>query len=414
MNEKYNLLQIVDRLCFVVSCLILAWIAVWGIGGRIVGTALPVWAAKWALPVLTAAAVGYLTNCLAITLLFRPYRPVKLLHGLQGIVPREQGSLAKRLGEEIPATLLPPEELAAQVSRMVSDYLHDPALTDSVRQKVCFYVRHRKEQIAEQLTPHLLSAAGAGADAFLTPERVRTFYVEYGSGLIQKQIGSSGLTEMILTELKNRVPEITAAVKRFVRCGAENYVQNEYPKLSRWIHADRFAAQMVMRLNWELIQSKIGESLTAPSARGMVRSELTALEERLKTYVLSEEMESDLARLKNVYAAEAASVCKAILTENLPRWLEDTLAQDEVWQVVQNEILPAVHGFLLHQIKRNQENLAAGLDLPGRIEKAILGQKPEDIHALVNRVSGEHLVALQLLGFLLGGIAGCLLVIAQW
>jgi len=414
MNEKYNFLQIIDRLCFATSGVILVGIAAWGIVGRIADATLPDWAAKWALPVLTAAAVGYLTNCLAITLLFRPYRPVKWLHGLQGIVPREQEALAKRLGEEIPASLLPPGELAAQVSRMVSGYLHDPTLTDSVRQKVCFYVKHRKEQIAAQLTPHILSAVGAGVDAFLTPERVRTFYGEYGSGLIQKQIGNSGLTETIIAELKNRVPDITVAVRRFVRCGAENYVQNEYPQLSRWIHADRFASQMVMRLNWELIQSKIGESLTEPSARGMVRGELSALEERLKAYVLSEEMESDLARLKNVYAAEAASVCKAILTENLPGWLEDALAQDEVWQVVQGEILPAVHGFLLHQIKRNQENLAAGLDLPGRIEKAILDQKPEDIHSLVNRVSGEHLMALQLLGFLLGGIAGGLLVIAQF
>ena len=280
---------------------------------------------------------------------------------------------------------------------------------------MCFYVKHRKEQISAQLTPHILGAVGAGVDAFLTPERVRTFYGEYGSGLIQKQIGGSGLTETILAKLKKRVPDIATAVRRFVRCGAEDYVQNEYPQLSRWIHADRFASQMVMRLNWELIQSKIGESLMEPSARGMVRSELSALEERLKTYVLSDEVESDLARLKNVYAAQAASVCKSILTENLPGWLEDALAQDEVWQVVQDEILPAVHGFLLHQIKRNQENLAVGLDLPGRIEKAILDQKPEDIHSLVNRVSGEHLIALQLLGFLLGGIAaGGLLVIAQF
>ena len=141
--------------------------------------------------------------------------------------------------------------------------------------------------------------------------------------------------------------------------------------------------------------------------------ELSALEERLKAYVLSEEMETDLARLKNVYAAEAASVCKAILTENLPGWRETALAQEEVWQVVQGELIPAVHSFLLHQIKRNQSEIIAGLDLTGRIEKAILEQKPQEVHELVNRISGEHLVLLQLLGFLLGGIAGLLLVFVK-
>ena len=79
----------------------------------------------------------------------------------------------------------------------------------------------------------------------------------------------------------------------------------------------------------------------------------------------------------------------------------------------ETEVLPTVKGFLLHQIKRNQSEIIAGLDLPGRIEKAILEQKPQEVHELVNRISGEHLVLLQLLGFLLGGIAGLLLVFVQ-
>ena len=160
-------------------------------------------------------------------------------------------------------------------------------------------------------------------------------------------------------------------------------------------------------------QGKISEALAEPSARGMVRNELSALEEKLNAYVLSEEIETDVAGLKERYTGDVISFFEAKLNENLPGILEYALNQDEVWRVVQTEVLPAVRVFLLHQIKRSQNEIIAGLDLPGRIEKAILDQKPEDIHTLVNRVSGEHLVTLQLLGFLLGGIAGILLVFAQ-
>ena len=412
-NERTDPLRFVDQLCFITSTAILTGIGVWSVVGNMVNFTLPPWLAKWVLPALTAAAVGYLTNYLAITLLFRPYRPVKWLHGLQGIVPREQESLAKRLGEEIPASLLPPEKLADQISRSVSGYLSDPALADSIRQRVRFYVKHRKEQIAAQLTPYLVGAIRSGIELFFTPERIRSAYGGYGSKLLRERIADPALAKNILAELQNRVPEITAMIRRFVRTGAENYVQNEYPQLSHWIHADRFAAQMVMRLNWELIQGKISESLEEPSARGMVRGELSAMEEKLKTYVFSPEMESDLAEVKRIYMNKIISACETELAKKLPELLESVLEMEEVWRVVREEVLPAVKGFLLHQIKRNRDAIAAGLDLKGRIEKAIRDQSPEDIHTLVNRVSGEHLVALQLLGFLLGGIAGILLSFSQ-
>ena len=206
---------------------------------------------------------------------------------------------------------------------------------------------------------------------------------------------------------------MTTVIRRFVRNGAENYVQTEYPVLSNFVHADRFASQMVMNLNWELIQTKITESLTDPSASGLVREELSALETRLKDYIASDDLQLDIDSIKEQYTESIMSALQSQLTLRLPALLEYAVDQDSVWQVFESEILPSVRSFLQHQIKRNQAEIIAGLDLSGRIEKAVLAQKPEEVHALINRVSGEHLVALQLLGFLLGGIAGLLLIFAK-
>ena len=170
---------------------------------------------------------------------------------------------------------------------------------------------------------------------------------------------------------------------------------------------------MVMNLNWELIQTKISEALTEPATRQMVQGELSTLEARLKNYISSEEMETDIANIKAQYTENLLGVLQTQLSAKLPAVLEYVCSQDAVWQVFETEVLPAVKSFLLHQIKRNQNEIIAGLDLPGRIEKAILEQKPQEVHELVNRLSGEHLVLLQLLGFLLGGIAGVLLVFVK-
>ena len=410
-NSKF--LQILDKLCFWSSTVFLAALAFWSIAGRFVTWHIPPFLQIWLFPVLTASAVGYLTNYLAILLLFRPYKPVKWLFGFQGVLPKEQAALAKKIGEEIPAALLPPEELGEQISALLCKYLDDPQLPQSIRQKVCFYVKHRKEKIALQLTPYICNAVESAVDTLITAKNIRLFYREYGSTIIKKQIRANTVSETILTELQKRVPDITFVIKRFVKSGAENYVQTEYPRLSSWVHADRFASQMVMNLNWELVQTKIAESLTEPGTKQLVQNELATLETRLKKYLVSEELEGDIANIKTEYSAKLLGVIQTQLTEKLPELLEYVCNQDAVWQVFETEILPAVKSFLLHQIKRNQNEIIAGLDLPGRIEKAILEQKPQEVHELVNRISGEHLVLLQLLGFALGGIAGLLLIFAK-
>lgn len=406
-------LQILDRICFVGSILFLSALAVWSIAGRFTALQLPSFLQEWLFPVFTAAAVGYLTNYLAILLLFRPYKPVKWLCGFQGVLPREQTALAKKMGEEIPAHLLPPEELSNQISTLVCHYLDDPQLPQSVRQKVCFYVKHRKEQISVQIIPYISNTASSVINTLITAENIRLFYREHGSDIMKREIRKKELSNTLLAELQKRVPDITSVIKRFVRSGAENYVQTEYPRLTNWVHADRFASQMVTNLNWELIQTKISEALTEPATRQMVQGELSSLEARLKNYISSEELETDIANIKVQYTENLLKVLQAQLAVKLPAVLEYVCNQDAVWQVFETEVLPAVKGFLLHQIKRNQSEIIDGLDLPGRIEKAILEQKPQEVHELVNRISGEHLVLLQLLGFLLGGIAGLLLVFVQ-
>lgn len=72
-----------------------------------------VWAAF--LP-LVGAFIGWSTNLLAVRLLFRPYRPVRIpFLGLviQGMLPRHRLELAKKAGELIEKELLPFDHLLA-------------------------------------------------------------------------------------------------------------------------------------------------------------------------------------------------------------------------------------------------------------------------------------------------------------
>lgn len=70
----------------------------------------------WLLPPLVGAIIGYFTNWLAIKMLFRPYREIRIagirLPFTPGILPRERSRLAQSLGATLAQELLTPEVIS--------------------------------------------------------------------------------------------------------------------------------------------------------------------------------------------------------------------------------------------------------------------------------------------------------------
>jgi uncharacterized membrane protein YheB (UPF0754 family) len=68
------------------------------------------------IPII-AALIGYVTNYIAVIMLFRPHRPVKLgFATLQGLVPRRQREIASSLGAMIERDLFSSADIQAALS----------------------------------------------------------------------------------------------------------------------------------------------------------------------------------------------------------------------------------------------------------------------------------------------------------
>jgi len=77
-------------------------------------TALP-----WVMLPAVGALIGYGTNYLAVRMIFRPVRPVRVLgFTLQGLVPRRQAELAASVGRVVGEHLLSHDDLAAALNRV--------------------------------------------------------------------------------------------------------------------------------------------------------------------------------------------------------------------------------------------------------------------------------------------------------
>lgn len=98
----------------------------------------------WTLPII-AALTGYITNYIAIKMLFHPRKKIKILFlEIQGIFPKRQKNLAEKLGkivaeelfsmEDVKKSLQNPgnaEEVSAIVDAKLDDFL-DNRLTDAM------------------------------------------------------------------------------------------------------------------------------------------------------------------------------------------------------------------------------------------------------------------------------------------
>lgn len=81
-----------------------------------------------ALP-LIGAAIGWLTNRLAIQMLFRPRAPIRFAGlTLQGLIPRRQKELAQRIGELVEAELFQQHLIRSEIRKIdIQPYVEELA-----------------------------------------------------------------------------------------------------------------------------------------------------------------------------------------------------------------------------------------------------------------------------------------------
>lgn len=401
----------IDRIINLVSWMTIIALLMLVVVRNCTGVTLPEPLMRWLIPIMTAAAIGYLTNWIAIWLLFKPYH--KHCGFIQGVIPRNKEKLGHELAEIIPEYLLKPDELADQLGTLVRDYLQNPSLLDDIRTKVNIFLKRYSANIAEFLIPYIENAIKKAIAEHLTPEKLSRIYDDVVVKYLGNHANRQMLADAIVNELKNQAPELTGAIRDIVRTGASDYVKEEYPRLSSWLNADTFAVKLVDWLNWERIARQIETKLGAVETQNIVAKELTALTVKIQIWLRTPEATEKLTDFLSENRTKAEAFVKEYLTENIPVMVDSWLRTDEFWNAVEQKLLPLVQSFILNRLKREKDTIIQKFDIPGKIQKSVEEMDVAKLHAMINRASGEHLIAIQLLGYGLGAIAGLLLIFVE-
>ena len=180
------------------------------------------------------AVIGYVTNYIAIKLLFKPYKPIKIAKFSifpQGVIPREKEALAKKVGEVVKEYILSENEIKEilnthEVREEIEKFI-DSQLDDILNKKLTDFLT--KDEIIEKLSQFIenyvkekfpMFASFLNANMIKTVFENSEFNVKINDLIDGKKI-KSVLKNEFMQLLNNEVPKI------FLKAHIDKIVENK-------------------------------------------------------------------------------------------------------------------------------------------------------------------------------------------
>ena len=163
----------------------------------------------WLTPVV-GGLIGWLTNFLAIKMLFHPRQPYVIIGFLlQGVIPKRQRDLALKIGEVVEEELLHPDDILNTIN-------------------------------TEELRAHLATVIEGRLDRFL---REKLFRGEFLYAKVLSREAVQRMKRVLITELVSLFPlEVEATLKQFVekvdirKIVADRVEQFDFDRLERLVY----------------------------------------------------------------------------------------------------------------------------------------------------------------------------------
>ena len=410
-----------ELVCFPVSLLSIATVIVLGVLRRTGIWTPPQDVSTWALPILISAAVGYLTNWIAVTMLFEPYErtwrhwlPWVTLGGWRpGLLPRNKDRIAGVLADQVATKLLRPEKLADDLCAMVGAALQDPEVISAAQTLLQEQVAAHDTEIIDFLVPRIEGAVVGEIDRFVTPERIKAFWDAEIMPRLESEETREEIAKLALKAVRNRAPDIAAKAKPAISAAIRRAVKAQVP-IPFLDSALASAADGIADffLSEETIEGAICNWIKRPETAETVRDELAGFVESFRAWLASPEGVARVSGFVGDIRTRFKEYLATYLRENLGPAALRLLKNDTTWEWVAKAI-PAIRPGIERMIRDiGTKAIVEKIDIEGRVKAAVDAMGMAEFHGMLNQIMAEHLGAIQVLGYVLGAVAGFILVLA--
>lgn len=370
------------------------------------------------MSVFLSAAVGYLTNYLAIEMLFKPYKPDKkhffsimtFTYWKQGLIPKNKHKIGIQLGEIVGERLLNPEKISDELCNMVSSFLKGEKVISKFKDYIREGLKKHKARMSEYLAPRIEAELINIVRREITADRIRSFVIENVMPFITQESTRETVAKYIKDGLQKRIPGLTEILKKELNKKAEEYLRE---KLSRFLPVGADSAAIMLSeglvwfIDWDYVQSAIKEKISGKEFYDMAKEEIFRLGNNISDWISSPESETAIYGFIAKMHSKIASYLDENLAGMLSRLADGLISSEDLWKWAENEMLPAAREKVEETIRQEGKDLVMSkLALSDRISAEIDKQDIKEFHGMINELAAQHLGAIQVIGWILGFVIG--------
>jgi uncharacterized membrane protein YheB (UPF0754 family) len=372
-----------------------------------VGVVIPPALTEYMMPVVLAASIGYLTNWLALIMIFRPYQPVKwLILWRQGLIPRNKANVAEKLGHQVGNRLLNPEKLSNELCQKVIEFLEKPEVMRGIRSRFQGMLAKHEEQILSFLIPQIERSLLQAVGRLITSSNLKSFWDNTLAEKLSDREVRDKIAQKIVEVGRNHAPQFTAVIREKLRSHLMRRLQT---KLPLGIGAGAIT-ELIMEFfaDEERIKSMITDWLGDENTQNSLHEKLLIIREEVEKWLNSAESKDKMKGFAEDVRRKLETFLVSYLRVEIPEMAKGVINSKSIWDWVEYELLPKSRSSFVEFVNDNREQIMNNLKLDERIETAINNQSVKDFHDMISRIAAQHLGAIQVLGFVLGGIVGAL------
>ena len=213
---------------------------------------------------LIGAGIGYITNWIAVKMLFRPLHPIKLgkftLPFTPGIIPKNKSRLAEAIGNSISKNLLTDEDLKAvllskniktEISKQIIESFNSQEKNNlTLEELVCLFVEKEKYQeilvtFNSKLTSNIFSHLQEANLGNIISEQIEFAAKEKLQGSMLGFFGGNA----IISTITSNVPE---KVNQYISSNGEEFISNMITK-----ELEKYNSKTILELSTSIKNSNI-------------------------------------------------------------------------------------------------------------------------------------------------------------
>ena len=390
----------------------------------VIPSALP----TWFVAIFVSAAIGYLTNYIAIQMLYypvdeidlgmatcggvrtrRPTSPqerealfksriisfVTLGFWKKGLIPQNKGKVARQMGRIAEEKFMTAENIAYLVPKLGNLFL---SRNSEGKIRGVEFVRQlaigHKAEVAD-----LLQRIGREVVTGDNYQTVRNLLARIG----RSEAVSAALSSALFDYMEGNPESVVSLVSEMVSGFTDAQNRKAARSDSIWdmlkAGATSVIVEGVAEIGYPQIRSFLEEYAKSPVHRGQFRDRLASL---LPIFCdkIAEKIVTEPQLLEQFVSGDFVS-----------ELIHMDIADDKFWNMISDKVAPGLHAAIGSALESMPKEQFAGIfaenhHIADVVERTIMNMKLLDFYGMLNEVMAEHLGAIQVFGFILGGAIG--------